>query len=135
MFDVPSKVIKDLSVFETLEKDTASEFCKLVVTQLSKLYLFDKADVQNKSTSSNSWCFGVSQKILESAAKRLRGNNLKVSSEDIASSLQAIAHIYVESAKHKIDSDSLSIFLKDKVLNQILIPKRQPISYLLTFKF
>ena len=116
MFEISNKVIQDLVFLEDLGNDTTSEFCKLVTAELSKLHLLDLND-QITSPNSNSYTFGVSNKILESAAKRLRLVNSEVTSDTVACSLQAIAHLYVESAKQKLGPEELSSFLKDSVFS------------------
>ena len=120
MIEISNQVIQDLIFFDSLESETASEFCKLVIAQLSKLYLLDTNNEPIKSTIPASTGFGVSHKVLESAAKRLRVNDSEVTADMIASTLQSIAHFYVESAKQKFTPESLSTFLKDTVNTQDL---------------
>ena len=115
MVEISNQVIEDLIFFDSLESETASEFCKLVIAQLSKLYLLDTKNVPIKSTIPGSSVFGVSHKLLESAAKRLKVTGSEVTADRIASTLQSIAHFYVESAKQKFSPESLSTFLKDTV--------------------
>ena len=117
MFEISNKVVQDLVFLEDLGNDTTLEFCKLVTTELSKLHLLDLNQEQITSINSNSNKFGVTNKILESAAKRLRLVNSEVTSDTVACSLQAIAHLYVESAKQKLGPEELSSFLKDSVFS------------------
>ena len=51
MFEISNQVMQDLTFLESLESDTTSEFCKLVLNQLLKLYLLDGTDVQNAAGS------------------------------------------------------------------------------------
>ena len=119
MLDISNQVIQDLRFLSSLGCSTASEFCKLVLNQFSKLYLLEGKYNQDKKLVAKQSNFGVSQKILESAAKKLSVSNtdLLVTPEKVASTLQAIAHLYVESAKRKLSPDALSIFLADTVIS------------------
>ena len=121
MFEISNKVLQDLVFLEDLGNDTTSEFCKLVTSELSKLHLLDLNQGQNSSHNSSSNTFGVPNKILESAAKRLGSLNSEVTSDTVACSLRAIAHLYVESAKQKMEPEDLSSFLKDSVFSLHLI--------------
>ena len=113
MFQISNKVLEDLVILESLSTNTVFEFSKLVTAELSKLHLLEKTissnDVSNR--------FGFSNKILESAAKRLRSVHSEVTSDTVATTLQAIAHLYVEAAKQIMGPEQLSTFLKDSVIN------------------
>ena len=113
MFQISNKALEDLVILESLGTNTTSEFCKLVATELSKLHLLEKT-IPNNDVS---YRFGFSSKILESAAKRLRSIHSEVTSDMVALTLQAIAHLYVEAAKQMMGPEQLSIFLKDSVIN------------------
>lgn len=113
MFQISNQVLEDLAFLESLSSDTTSEFCKLVTAELSKLHLLEQTIPNNDSTSK----FGVSSKVLESAAKRLRSIHSDVTSDKVALTLQAIAHLYVEAAKQKMGPDDILIFLKYSVTN------------------
>ena len=113
MFQISNKVLEDLLILESLGTNTTFEFCKLVTTELSKLHLLEKTTPNNGVSNR----FGLSSKILESAVKRLRSVHSEVTSDVLASTLQAIAHLYAEAAKQMMGPEQLSIFLKDSVSN------------------
>ena len=116
MFEISNKVLEDLVFLESLGKDTTNEFCKLVMAELTKLHLLDLNQVNKLQNNDASGKFGVSSKILESAAKRLRSIHSEVTSDTVACTLQAIAHLYVESAKQKMGPEELLTFLRDSVI-------------------
>ena len=116
MFEISNKVLEDLVFLESLGKDTTNEFCKLVMAELTKLHLLDLNQVNKLQNNDASSKFGVSSKILESAAKRLRSIHSEVTSDTVACTLQAIAHLYVESAKQKMGPEELLTFLRDSVI-------------------
>ena len=117
MFEISNKVLEDLELLESLGKDTTSEFCKLVMAELTKLHLLDLNKLKKLQNNDASSKFGVSSKILESAAKRLRSIYSEVTSDTVGCTLQAIAHLFVESAKQKMGPEDLLTFLRDSVVN------------------
>ena len=115
MFDLSSKVLQDLELLATLDSSTISEFCKLAIEQLAKLYLLDPTEDRVKSENTPTPKFIISHKMLESAVKKLKSSNPEISADSISSSLQAIANMYTESAKENISPDVLAGFLEVKV--------------------
>ena len=122
MLDIPKQVLDDLGLLASLDNNTASEFCKLVLNQLSKLHLLDRKEEaefskHDEKKSKKQLKFGISQKVLESAARKLAHLNgsASIAPDALSSTLQSIAYLYVESAKQKVTPDNLHGFLKEKV--------------------
>ena len=128
---IPNQIVHDLGFVSSLDNDMTDEFCKLVTHQLSKCCLLDSlsgesavdtARSPSKSQKQSATKFGISQKVLESAARKLGGDESGVDDEHtivtpemVGTTLSAIANLFVESAKMRISPTQLETFLLQEV--------------------